>query len=139
LGAAYAASIEMNENDRPKNRNYFPLFFVVLLAALLISRPTGRHTPDLSVQAKQISKIAPAQMTANGLEVSLSGDPAQVEKLGKTLSKYPKDRMRIEAPPNNIQSAYGVEHSLFEQGVSSEKLDVAGVASRNSVVVVIQS
>jgi len=125
--------------DQPQSRNYFPFLFVILVAVLLMTRPLGRHTPDLSVQAKEIAKIAPTKMTSNGLEVTLSGDPAQTEKLGKILSGYPKDRMRIEAPQKDVGSAYKVEHALFDQGVSSEKLDVAGIASRDSVVVVIQS
>jgi hypothetical protein len=120
-------------------RNYFPFLYLISAAVLVVALHLGRGTPALSIQAEKISKIAPTKMTERGLEVLLSGNHDQALKLGKILSKYSNDRLMIEAPQKDLQSAYRVELALFDQGVSSDKLEVAGITSRDSVVVVIQS
>jgi hypothetical protein len=129
----------MSRNDQSIVARYIKFFLALAVLIVLVIYPLRNQTSNLSVQALNISKIAPEKITKNGLEVKLSGESGQAEKLAELLSAYKQDKIRIEAPLNNMEAAYRVERAFFDEGISADNLDIAGIASGDSVVLVIQS
>jgi 2,3-bisphosphoglycerate-independent phosphoglycerate mutase len=99
----------MSRNGQSIVARYIKFFLALAVLIVLVIYPLRNQTSNLSVQALNISKIAPEKITKNGLEVKLSGESGQAEKLAELLSAYKQDKIRIEAPLNAVRPNSGLK------------------------------
>lgn len=112
----------------------------------------------LDKQAQELRKVADTKRTAEGIVVNLKNDllfetnsavlkpqaVSDLASLGDIISKYPKDRIRVEGYTDNtgavsynealsLRRAEAVRNVLTSHGVASNQITVMGMGKNNPI------
>ena len=153
IGVAVGAGVGAILGHQSGNRDKGALFGAALGG--VIGAGIGDH---LDKQAAELAEIAETKRTENGIITNLKGDilfnsgkynlkpqaQTNIIKIGKIISKYPEDRVKVightDSQGSNetnaklsLQRARVVYNQLIQSGVPSEHIEIIGMGEMRPI------